>query len=226
MTEELSQSNQPTSDPSLMNSPEVRTSDGTLKDQGTPPDSTTKETKASTENSSEPEKSEGAPEKYEDFKLPEGLEINEKQMKEFQDKAKELNLSQSAAQSLIDFYANIAKETMEAPFKAYQEIRANWVKEVISDPTLGNGKDGLSNETRAAIGRVKDVLSADLRSKFEEAMDLTGAGDNPAFVRAMLEFSKRLTEGTPVKAGNPSTPEKKVPTTAQVIWPTLQSSAS
>lgn len=226
----------------LLNDPASRTPTGEIKDQSpqntTQQESTTTETKGSIESlagkpdakadakSDAKSDSAGAPEKYEPFKLPEGFEANEKQLSAFEAKARELNLSQEAAQGLVDFYSGLIKETAEAPFKAYQETRASWVKEVVSDPTLGNGKDGLNPEVKAAIGRVKDLLDPKERAAFEEAMDFTGAGDNPAFVRAFYKFAKSIVEGTSVKAGNPSTPDKKAPTTAQAIWPSLPSSAS
>lgn len=219
----------------LPNDPASRTPDGQIKDASattTPQDSTTEPTTSSTEPSKDQQpaddktksadKPAGPPEKYE-FKAPEGFTLDDAAIDSFSAKAKELGLSQEAAQSLVDFYADLAKTAANAPFQAYQDTRAGWVKEVIADKALGNGKDGLSAETQAAIGRVKDLLDPDLRSAFEEAMDFTGAGDNPAFIRTMLALSKYAVEGRPVPAGNPSTPANKAPSAAQALWPSLPS---
>jgi hypothetical protein len=47
----------------------------------------------------------GAPEKYEDFKLPEGMPVNKEMTEGFKSVAKKLNLTQSQAQDLVDFSA-------------------------------------------------------------------------------------------------------------------------
>src|SRR5882762_10933205 len=46
----------------------------------------------------------GAPEKYEDFKLPDGYKMDETASKEVTAMFKELNLSQDQAQKLVDYY--------------------------------------------------------------------------------------------------------------------------
>src|SRR6516164_9164013 len=46
----------------------------------------------------------GAPEKYEDFKTPEGFVLDQEAAGEFGALAKKGNLSQSFAQELVDFY--------------------------------------------------------------------------------------------------------------------------
>lgn len=224
---------EPQTPPVLPNDPASRTTDGQIKDQSTqspPPASTTEPSTTSTANTADQTDKSGdkpatAPEKYE-FKAPEGFTLDDKQIEAYSAKAKELGLSQDAAQSLVDFYAGLAKEAAEAPYNAYRDQRRAWVNEIVADKTIGNGKDGLNADTKAAIGRVKDTLPADLRGAFEEAMDFTGAGDHPAFVRAMLAFSKLMTEGRPVPVGNPPAPPKSAPSAAQAMWPSLPSARS
>ena len=164
----------------------------------------------------------GAPEKYEAFKAPEGYELNEKAVGEFSTLAKELNLSQEGAQRLVDMYVAQQKANAEEPFAAYDKMRDDWRSEIINDRALGNGKDNLNDATRAAIGRVKDALPQSERVAFEEAMNLTGAGDNPAFIRAMVAWSRALTEGGSV-TGSPPAAKPAKPSAAQAIYPGLAS---
>jgi len=54
------------------------------------------------------------------------------------------------------------------------------------------------------VSRVIDSLPADVAKGFREAMDLTGAGDNPFFIQAMYAWAQKLAPGTHVPAGGPS----------------------
>lgn len=196
--------------------------DSASKDQKKPDSSLANDGKPA----DEAKPAEGAPEKYEAFKAPEGFEFNEEKMASATELFKELNLSQDQAQKLVDTFGTELAAAIEEPFKAYQEMRDGWRKEIIADPKLGNGKDGLSPTTKAEIGRVIDSgLGPELGPKFREAMDLTGAGDHPAFVRGIQALAKFITEGTPVKAGGPVAPATKKPTAAQSMYPNLPSAA-
>src|SRR5262245_7608247 len=53
----------------------------------------------------EPAKAQGAPEKYEAFKVPDGFEITEAANKEIDTLFRDIGLSQEAGQKLVDFYA-------------------------------------------------------------------------------------------------------------------------
>jgi hypothetical protein len=55
-------------------------------------------------------------------------------------------------------------------------------------------------------------------------MDLTGAGDNPAFIKVFTKMAARMSEGKPVDAGKP--PGGAKPTPAQSMYPKLPSSAN
>lgn len=168
---------------------------------------------------------EGVPEKYE-FKAPEGFEIDPKTVDEITPIFKELGLPQAGAQKLVDFYAAKLKETAEAPYKAYTDMRDGWRKENIANPELGDGKDNLRPEVRKATSDLINSLGPDLASKFREAMDLTGAGDHPAFVKAFTQFAKRFGEGSAVRGSGPSpagqtAPHAPPPSAAKALYPNL-----
>ena len=79
---------------------------------------TTEESKE-TEEKKEPEKEAGAPEKYEDFKAPQGVSLDADVVKGFSEVAKELNLPQDKAQAVIDKVTPILAQ------KQADQIRAN-----------------------------------------------------------------------------------------------------
>ena len=197
----------------LGNAETVRNDDGTIKDPAAMA-STTQPTETTTEakppETKPPEKAEakppqeGAPEKYELFKVPDGYELDEEAFKEISEKFKSMNLTQAQAQELVDYYNDLTIKTENAPYEAYDNLRQEWRDTVIKDPQIGNGTDGLKPEVNATIGRAIDSLGPDLAQQFRDAMTLTGAGDNPTFVKAFYNLAQRLGEGTFVAGRGPS----------------------
>lgn len=169
------------------------------------------------------------PEKYE-FKVPEGQVLNEALVAEATPLFKELGLSQEGAQKLFDFHNKAMADLAAAPMKAYEEMRDAGRKEIISDKALGDGKADLKPEVKANIAKAIDSLPN--AKEFRDAMNLTGVGDNPAFVRAVNHWASQLAEGTPVRGNGPSpagqtrSGEAARPSPAQAMYPNLNSSNS
>lgn len=232
----------------LPNAAEARTPTGEIKDPSTitmtseTPTPTTEPT--STEPATEPAKTEeskpevkepegkpslvnakdtGAPEKYEAWTAPEGFEIPEATSTEINALFKELNLSQESGQRLIDFYAKQSLDAAEGPVKLWEQTQERWVNEVKADKEIG----GKLNEVRTTIARAIDGLGdSALASEFRKAMDYTGAGNNPAFIKAFYRLAQRLTEGQHVSGNGPSTEGQQQPGTgrpsaAKSLFPNL-----
>lgn len=153
-------------------------------------------------------KPEGAPEKYEEFKVPEGYVLDTKVAEEASGIFKGMNLSQAQAQSLVDFYAAKTREAANAPFEAYTAMRQEWQTKVAADPEIGSKLP----EVKQTVSRALDSLGdAKLASDFREAMDLTGAGDHPAFIKAFYKLAQQVVEGHSVRGSNPSPAGQKPP---------------
>lgn len=168
------------------------------------------------------------PDKY-DLKAPEGYEIDPKLVEDATPIFKELGLTQDAAQKLTDLWNKHSLEAANAPYKAYEEMRNGWRDSVAKDPALGNGTDDLKPEVKATIGRGIDSLGPALARDFRSAMDLTGSGDNPAFVKALYELCKRAGEGTAVSGKGPSpvAASGSAPkSAASAMYPNLPSSSA
>jgi hypothetical protein len=107
-------------------------------------------------------------------------------------------------------------------------MRADWRKEAADHPELkGRMNGGEKAEVRVAFGRLLSQLDDyQLSQDFRSAMDLTGAGDHPAFIRVMYKLSQMLTEGAHVRAANPApvnAPRRQI-SAAQAMYPNLPSS--
>jgi hypothetical protein len=161
------------------------------------------------------------PEKYE-FKLPEGFELDETVASEVNVLFKDLGLNQANAQRLIDFYTAKSTEAAEQPYKAWVDTQKAWVDEIKSDKDLG----GKLPEVKSTISRAIDGLGdPKLANDFRQAMDITGAGNNPAFIRAFFKLAQQVTEGRYVSGRGPSAagqPGAQPPRTAgEALYPNL-----
>lgn len=183
-----------------------------------------------TEGEKEPPKpAEGAPEKYEDYKVPEGFTLDPVIKTQADAMFKSLGLNQEQAQSLVDFYTKQTSDAAQAPYKAWNEMTAEWRTQAESHPDL-KGKLGPGQEINVRIGKfLAGLPDAKLASDFKQLMDLTGAGNHPAFIRVLDHAARLLTEGSHV-AGNgaapagQSKPGTPPPSAAAAMWPNLPSS--
>lgn len=180
------------------------------------------------EGTKEPDKATGAPEKYEDFTAPEGFELDKEVVEKAIPIFKELGLNQEGAQKLVNLYSEISKSAADAPVEFFLQERKAWKDALTNDPEIGGTKLA---ESKATINRALDtILSKADAAAFREAMDFTGAGDHPAFARAIFKMASLLTE-TPAKAhvtGNGPTKESQTasgraerPSTASALYPNL-----
>jgi hypothetical protein len=142
-----------------------------------------------------------APETYAAFTVPEGYELDPTVMQQASEIFKGLNLPQTDAQKLVDFYVSKTSESANEPYKLWHETQEKWVAEVKNDPVLGPRL----NEVKTTISRAIDGLNDPrLARDFREAMDYTGAGNNPAFIRAFYKLAQMVTEGGHVTGTGPS----------------------
>lgn len=165
----------------------------------------------------------GAPEKYEAFTVPEGFTLDEAVSKEAGELFKGLGMSQEGAQKLVDFYVSKTSEAAEAPMKLWLDTQEEWVNKVKTDPELGPKLP----QVKATISKALDSLGdAKLASEFREAMDFTGAGNHPAFIRAFYKLAQRVTEGSHVTGSGPSKlgqtrPGSTPDSAAKALYPNL-----
>lgn len=166
----------------------------------------------------------GAPEAYADFKVPEGYTLDPEIAKEAGTMFKGMNLNQEQAQSLVDFYTAKVTAAVEAPFKLWGDTQKEWIGQIEKEYGPLDGAKVI--EIKSTIAKVVDSLGPTLATPFREAMDITGAGNNPAFIKAFYALAKQLGEGTAVKGGSPSTEGQKDPqrapkTAAEALYPNL-----
>lgn len=163
-----------------------------------------KQEEAKPEDAKPEEKEEAAPIEYEEFTLPEGVQLEAEKLDKFKEVAASLGLQQEGAQQLVDMYASEIKELAEAPYKAWFELQKTWQNEIKSDPEIGGAN--LERNLAQTKAGLNAVLGQDA-AKFYEALNMTGAGNNPAIVKAMIKLAAQHSPASPVR-GNPASVSK------------------
>jgi len=173
----------------------------------TPQTTTTSEEKGSLVNepagslANQPTEKPTGPAEYTEFNVPEGYTLDPGINTEAKNIFKTMGLSQEHAQQLVDFYVAKSTEAQNAPFQVWNEMQEKWVKEIKADPTIGPRL----NEVKTTISRAIDGLNdPKLAQDFRAAMDFTGAGNNPAFIKAFYKLAQMVTEGRHVSGNGPS----------------------
>jgi hypothetical protein len=177
----------------------------------------------------------GAPESYQTWKVPDGYELDKGVIEEASPIFKELNLTQEQSQKLVDLYAKHSIKSAEDLHKGTQEFwektRADWRSELKRDDTVGklldaNGNFGPQSKLVQTVNQALDGLQdPKLVSGFKDAMEFTGAGDNPHFVKVLYALAKQVTEGREYVRGEPARPNGGPRSAAAAMYPNLPSEA-
>lgn len=151
-----------------------------------------------------------APDKYADFKLPDGVKLDADTLTAATTLFKELNLPQEGAQKLVDFHTKALASSAEAPVAAWNDMVKGWGEKTAVDPDIGPKL----KEVKATIGKAYDTLITlagdkgpamrETVTEFKQIMDLTGAGNHPAFVKMLNALASAVVEGKHVSGASPS----------------------
>jgi hypothetical protein len=146
--------------------------------------------------------------KYEAFKLPEGVPVDEARINAFTEIVGPHKLDQETAQKLVDLHTTTMQEfqnqLVAQQHAAFAETRRGWVDQIKADPILG----GAGHQTALqAAARMRDLLVPEAhRAEFADFMRITGAGDHPALMR-LLHNAARLFD----EPAAPPQPARPVP---------------
>jgi hypothetical protein len=148
----------------------------------------------------------GAPEAYAEFAMPEGVAIDEEMLGEFSGVAKDLNLTQEAAQKVVD----LAAKMRQADAAAIVQVRADWLQATQIDAEIGGDKLGEN------LATAKRGLEAYGSPALRELLNSTGLGNHPEVIRLLVKAGKTASEDTFVKGAR----EPAKPSRASILYPT------
>lgn len=137
-----------------------------------------------------------------DLTLPEGLTAEDPALAQFVTEMNEAKVPKEASQKLLDQHYKAMKDAQEAGAKLYADMNKKWADEVRADPEIGGEK---LPATLASIAKVVDRFGGD---QLRAALDLTGAGNHPAVVKAFAQIGAALNESGNAVQGGPVTQTK------------------
>jgi hypothetical protein len=144
-----------------------------------------------------------APEKYE-FAAPEGQQFNSDVLGEFEATARELDLSQEAAQTLLSKVAPAIQKAQQAEAVRMQN---EWAEAARSDKEFGGDK--LAENLAVANKALTTFGTPELKT----LLDQTGLANHPEIIRAFYKAGKQISSSTFVTGGlaqsNDATPTAK-----------------
>lgn len=144
----------------------------------------------------------GAPESYADFTLPEGMTYDAASAGDFLTVAKEMNLTQTQAQKLVDLYA----ARMQALQNSHQAQSEAWHKE--SSKLYKTEDLDLANKT----------LSRFAGKEFIELLANTGLANHPKMIGLFKSIGEQISEGKFVDAASGGS----VKSAAEILYPAMK----
>lgn len=148
----------------------------------------------------------GAPETYQFKPSEDGATVGEKVGAAFSEVARELNLSNEAAQVLVDKVSPALRAQTAANLTAMVD---GFVKDTNADPEIGGEK---LKETLSFARRALDLAPPELRQLLGPLSEGgTGLGNHKAIIKWAANIGRKLSPDTKVVTGTEVTPPPKTP---------------
>jgi hypothetical protein len=161
----------------------------------------------------------GAPETYQ-FQVDESKAFDPEVLGVYSEIAKELNLSQKAAQSLLDKVGSkIQERTAQNQEQYMQKLRMDWVNQSTTDKEFGG------ENLRANLSVAKQPLDKFGTPEFRQLINESGLGNHPEFIRFMYRAGKAISQDKFVgkSQGGRATPQS-MSEYSDKLYPSQQSS--
>ncbi len=151
------------------------------------------------EDKAKKEEPEGAPEAYEDFTVPEGVELDPTVAEDLKGLAKELNLPQAKAQQVADLGVKMAEKWAADHLALVEKTSTEWTEASKADPEFGGAK---LPATLAAASKALDTFGT---PEFRELLNTSKLGNHPEFVRFVSRVGNATTEDSKLVTGGGTT---------------------
>lgn len=149
----------------------------------------------------------GAPEAYTPFTVPDGASMDDAGLTAFGEFAKGLNMTQDAAQAMLDKLAPAAAQQQAARLAA---MRQEWQTAIQADPELGKP------ENQAVV---KDAITKFGDAELTDLLEGSGLIDHPAVARAFLKAGRAISPDKVITGRQPGqSPHASV---AQRLYPNM-----
>lgn len=142
----------------------------------------------------------GAPEAYTEFVMPDGYKLDEQLLGEFTPVLKELNLSQEAAQKVMDFAPKLIEKTVaETQAGLLTQLgladHASWTAALKADAEIGGDK------LPENLGHAKAAFTTFFSPAAQKLINGLGLGNHPEVIRGLVKVGKAISEDGFVPGG-------------------------
>jgi len=158
----------------------------------------------------EAKKDEGAPDVYEEFKAPDGIELDPEVMPEVHEIFKDLGLSQEKAQEVFEKFLGIQQKLAGTPEQQLQEaenqivaLNTKLADECRNLPDIGGEKFGES------LATASKVMQAFGTPEFRQLVAYTGVGSHPEFFKMMVAIGSKMSPDNFVQGGDAAVTERR-----------------
>ena len=134
------------------------------------------------------EDKDGAPADYSEFKLPEGMDMDNEALQAFLPMAIESKLTQEQAQTFVDLQVKAVEKTLKKQADMWTDRVAEWTKAAENDEEYGKGEyDKSIMIARSAMRKIGGPNLA-------KALEDTGTGNHPEIIRLLYRLGKAIGE--------------------------------
>jgi hypothetical protein len=153
------------------------------------------------------EGSQTPPDEYADFKMPEGIQLDETLMTDALPLFKEMGLTQDAAQKLVDFQATRVQADAQKQVDAFNQLKTEWREQSANDKEFGG--EAFNENVKLAQAAVNKFGTPELKTLMEDY----GVGNHPEMLRFMVKVGKLTAEDVPGSTGSGGEGQKDVVST-------------
>lgn len=155
----------------------------------------------------------GAPETYEAFTLPDGMELDEKAMAKATPVLKELGHDQEKAQKLVSLFAELQQEAAAQQLAGFNQVKRDWYNAFKSDPEFGGDKFDQSR------GAAKAVLAKYGDKELVNDLKEWGWINHPGLAKLLARVNADLSEDK-LERGDPAS-QSRPKTVAERLYPNM-----
>jgi len=147
------------------------------------------------EQSAEPQ-----PVAYEPFRLPDGVTVDADRLKIFTEALGAQRAPQDFGQKLVDMHMEELARVRDAwtahQVEAWNTTQNAWKDQVRNDPEIGGSRFETTLQAARGLIGAHGGSPAEQQALLE-ALDITGAGNNPAVIRFLSRLGAAMKEGAP-----------------------------
>lgn len=199
MADDIDNGEQTSTEPEVSNSEDTATDQETTEQENSDSQDPEKDGDAKESDGDEKSKDDDkasdkdsdVPESY-DLKAPEDSLLNDDAVKQVEETAKELGLTNEQAQKLLDQQNEAVSNYQKQAVDNWQKQQDQWLEAVKSDKELGG--DNFDENIKQA----RTALDKFASKEFVDALDESGYGNHPELVRTFARIGKMLGEDSPL----------------------------